>query len=110
MAVLLTSYFDAMASIAGAVFFFKLAVIVCAVYKKRFFLLCESPGLFGWAAYIQKTALKFLARRHQAAGSNHHIVFNDGAIHDDGADAYQNTTTDGAAMQDSTMTDCDIIT
>jgi hypothetical protein len=67
--------------------------------------LSVSRRLFHRAAHVQVAADQALARWHQAAGADDHLVLDDGAVHDGAAHADQDAVAQGAAMQHDLVTD-----
>ncbi len=89
----------------GQVQVLELDVVGGTVREKRPLLVSQCPRLFDRAADIQVTALQALARRHQAAGADDHLVLDHRAIHDGAAHADQDAIAQGAAMQHDFVTD-----
>ena len=89
----------------GQVLVLELHVVAGAVGEKRPFLVGQRPGLFHRAAHVQVAAFQALARRHQAAGTDDHLVLDDGAVHDGAAHAHQDAAAQGTAMQHDFVTD-----
>ena len=74
------------------------------------FLVVERPDLFHRAAHVQVATDQALAGRHQAAGTDDHFVFDDGAVHDGAAHADQDAVAQGAAMQHDLVADGHLVT
>ncbi len=89
----------------GQVLVLELDVIAGAVREERAFFVGQRPGLFYRAAHIQEAALQALAGRYQAAGTDDHLVLDDGAVHDGAAHAHQDPVAQGTAMQHHLVTD-----
>lgn len=83
----------------------ELHVVTGAVREKGAFLVGQRPCLLYRAAHIQVAALQALAGRHQATGTDDHLVFDDGAIHDRAAHPDQNAVAKGTAMQHDFVAD-----
>lgn len=94
----------------GQVQVFKFYVVGSAIGKEGDFLLGQGADLFRRAADIQKPALQHLARRHQAASTDDHLVLNHGAVHDRAAHADQDAIAKGAAVQHDFMADGHLVT
>lgn len=77
----------------------ELHIIRRTVGEEGPLLVAQRPCLLHRAADIQITTLQALARRHQAAGADDHLVFDHRAIHDGAAHADQDPIAQGAAMQ-----------
>ncbi len=84
-------------------------IIAGRVGEESHLLLGQRPHLFGRAAHIEVAALQCFARRYQAAGAQHHVVFNHGAIHHHGTHADENTVADAATVQHGLMAHGDIV-
>ncbi len=89
----------------GQVLVLELDVVAGAVGEERVFLFAQQSHLFHWAAHVQVPAGQALARGHQAAGTDDHLVLDDGAIHDGAAHAHQDAVAQGTAMQHDFVTD-----
>lgn len=89
----------------GQVLVLELHVVAGAVGEERVLLLAQQAHLFHRAAHVQVAADQALARRHQAAGADDHLVLDDGAVHDGAAHADQDAVAQGTAMQHDFVTD-----
>lgn len=74
------------------------------------FLIVQRAHLLHRAAHVQVATDQALAGRYQAAGTDDHFVFDDGAIHDGAAHADQNAVAQGAAMQHDLVADGHLVT
>ena len=83
----------------GQVLVLEFHVIAGAVGKERALLVVQQPGLFHRAAHVQVATDQALARWHQAAGADDHLVLDDGTVHDGAAHADQDAIAQGTAMQ-----------
>ena len=88
----------------------ELDVIAGTVREKRPLLVSQRPRLLHRAAHVQVTTLQALAGRHQAAGTDDHLILDHRAIHDGAAHANQNPATQGTAMQHDLVTDGHFVT
>jgi hypothetical protein len=94
----------------GQMLVLELDVIAGTVREKRPLLVSQRPRLLHRAAHVQVTTLQALAGRHQAAGTDDHLVLDHRAIHDGAAHANQNPATQGTAMQHDLVTDGHFVT
>ncbi len=88
----------------------ELDVVAGAVREEGVLLFVEQPDLFHRAAHVQVATDQAFAWRHQAAGTDDHFVFDNGAIHDGAAHADQNAVAQGAAMQHHLVADGHLVT
>lgn len=89
----------------GQVLVLELYVVAGTIREERPLLVGKRSRLLHRAAHVQVAALQALARRHQAAGADDHLVFDDGAIHDGAAHADQDAIAQGAAVQHHLVAD-----
>ncbi len=94
----------------GQVLVLELHVVAGAVGEERALFVVQQPGLFHRAAHVQVTTDQAFARWYQAACTDDHFVFNDGAIHDGAAHADQDAVAQGAAMQHHLMANGHLVT
>jgi len=83
----------------------ELHVVGRAVGEERALLVGQGAGLLHRAADVQVAALQHLARRHQGAGADHHLVLDHRTVHHDAAHADQNAVAQGAAVQGDVVAD-----
>ncbi len=88
----------------GQVLVLELDVVAGTVGEEGMLLIVQRAHLLHRAAHVQVAADQALAWRHQAAGTDDHFVFDDGAIHDRAAHADQDAVAQGAAMQHDLVT------
>ncbi len=69
----------------------------------------ERARLLDGITHIKKACLESLARWHQTAGTDHHIIFDHGPVQQDGTHADQHPVAYGAAMQHRLVADRDIL-
>jgi hypothetical protein len=69
----------------------------------------QGPQFFHWPTYVQETAFQRLARRDEAADTDHGTVFNDDVVHHNAAHADQAFVADAAAMQEYRVANGNVI-
>ncbi len=93
----------------GHVLILEFHVVRRTVGEKRPFLVRQRAGLLDRAADVEKAAFQALARWHQAAGTDDHLVLDDRAVHDDAAHADQDPVAHRAAMQHDLVGDGHVV-
>ncbi len=88
----------------------ELHVVAGRVAEEVALLVGQRARLFHRATDVQVAAFQALARRHQRAGTDDHLVLDHRAVHDDAAHADQNAVAQGAAMQSDLVPDRHLVT
>ncbi len=87
----------------------ELHIVAGGIGEEAALLVRQRTRLLHRAADVQVAALQHLARRHQAAGTDDHLVRHHRAVHDDAAHADQDAAAQGAAMQGHLVADGHVV-
>jgi len=87
----------------------ELDVVAGGIAEEAALLVGQRARLLHRAADIEVARLERLARWHQAAGADDHLVLDYHAVHHDRAHAHQNAVAQGAAVQRDLVPDRDLV-